>query len=166
MIAEHMAFVIQKATKSGCSTRNQIVSKKNKFHDRWLGPYEVVARRSDLVYDISDPNSAKIKRVHFNLLKRAPDNFKQELKINPIKPDVVKLSSGSNDETVLLPLFAGDLDIGDNVRNIPDIQAPVDPIHAPLAPNEIVNHDRNAGGADRQAPVENLPQRGHGRYNL
>ena len=38
----------------------------NKFHDRWLNPYEVGARRSDLVYDIRDPNSTKIKRVHFN----------------------------------------------------------------------------------------------------
>ena len=40
----------------------------NKFHDRWLGPYKVVARRSDLVYDIRDPTTAKVKRVHFNLL--------------------------------------------------------------------------------------------------
>ena len=113
----------------------------NKFNDRWLGPYEVFARCSDLIYDIRDPNSAKIKRVHFNLLKRAPNNFKQELKVNPIKPDVVELSSSSDDETVLLQPFAGNSDIGNNVRNIPYIQAPVNSIYAPLALNEIVNHD-------------------------
>ena len=47
----------------------------NKFNDRWLGPKKVVARSSDIVYDIRDPNSAKIKRVHFNLLKRFLKNF-------------------------------------------------------------------------------------------
>ena len=41
----------------------------NKFHDCWLGLYEVVALRSDLVYDIRDRTTAKVKRVHFNLLK-------------------------------------------------------------------------------------------------
>ena len=41
----------------------------NKFHNYWLGPFEVVARRSDLVYDIRDQTTAKVKRVHFNLLK-------------------------------------------------------------------------------------------------
>ena len=34
----------------------------NKFHDRWLGLFEVVTRRSDLVYDIRDPTTAKVKR--------------------------------------------------------------------------------------------------------
>ena len=48
----------------------------NKFHDRWLGSYEVLSRRSDLVYDIRDPNTGKIKRVHFNLLKATRDQKK------------------------------------------------------------------------------------------
>ena len=138
----------------------------NKFHDRWLGPYEVVARRSDVVYDIRDPNSAKIKRVHFNLLKRAPECFKQQLKIHPTRPDVVKISSGFDDETVLLLPFAGDLDVEDNVRNIPDNQVPVGSNTAPLAPSIISHQARNTGRAERQAPAEPLPQRGHGRYNL
>ena len=43
----------------------------NKFHDRWLGPFKVTKRCSDLVYEILDPNSGKTKRVHFNLLKAA-----------------------------------------------------------------------------------------------
>ena len=46
----------------------------NKFHDRWLGPFKVTKRCSDLVYEILDSNSGKTKRVHFNLLKAASRN--------------------------------------------------------------------------------------------
>ena len=38
----------------------------DKFHDRWLGPFEVVARRSDLINEIRDPTTAKVKRVYFS----------------------------------------------------------------------------------------------------
>ena len=43
----------------------------NKFHDRWLGPFKVTKRCSDLVYEILDANSGKTKQLHFNLLKAA-----------------------------------------------------------------------------------------------
>ena len=43
----------------------------NKFHDRWLGPFQVTKRCSDLVYEILNADSGKTKRVHFNLLKSA-----------------------------------------------------------------------------------------------
>ena len=43
----------------------------NKFHDRWLGPFKVTKRCSDLVYKILNADSGKTKRVHFNLLKAA-----------------------------------------------------------------------------------------------
>ena len=131
----------------------------NKFHDRWLGPYEVVARRSDLVYDIRDPNSAKIKRVHFNLLKQAFENFKQQLKIHLTRPDVVELSSGSDDETVLFPPFAGNLDVEGDANNIPNNQAVVDPNNMSLVPDEIVNRNRNANRRERHDAADNLPQR-------
>ena len=78
----------------------------------------------------------------------------------------MELSSGSDDETVLVPPFAGDLDVEDNVRNIPDNQVPVGPNNAALAPNNIGHQAKNAGRAERQAPAEPLPQRGHGRYNF
>ena len=41
----------------------------NKFHDRQLGPFKVIKRCSDLVYEILDAIFGKTKRVHFNLLK-------------------------------------------------------------------------------------------------
>ena len=41
----------------------------NKFHDRWLGPFKVIKRCSDLVYKILYATSRKPKRVNFNLLK-------------------------------------------------------------------------------------------------
>ena len=40
----------------------------NKFHDRWLGPFKVIKRCSNFVYEILDADSGKTKRVHFNLL--------------------------------------------------------------------------------------------------
>ena len=91
---------------------------------------------------------AKIKRVHFNLLKRAPESFKQQLKIHTTRPDVVELSFGSDDETVLLQPFSGDFDVEDNVRNIPDNQVSVGPNNAPLAPNNIGHQARNVGRAE------------------
>ena len=51
----------------------------NKFHDRWLGPYEVIKRCSDLVYEILNRDSGKLKRVHFNLLKAAKVNADQSI---------------------------------------------------------------------------------------
>ncbi|MCP6769035.1 hypothetical protein NL529_29740, partial [Klebsiella pneumoniae] len=50
----------------------------NKFHDRWLGPFKVTKRSSDLVYEILDETSGKTKRVHFNLLKAARRTQGQE----------------------------------------------------------------------------------------
>ena len=46
----------------------------NKFHDRWLGPFKVTKRCSDLVYEILNADTGKTKRVHFNLLKAASRN--------------------------------------------------------------------------------------------
>ena len=43
----------------------------NKFHDRWLGPFNITKRCSVLVYEILDATSGKSKRVHFNVLKVA-----------------------------------------------------------------------------------------------
>ena len=43
----------------------------NKFHDRWLGPFKVTKRCSDLMYEILYATSGKTKRVHFNLLNAA-----------------------------------------------------------------------------------------------
>ena len=42
-----------------------------KFHWPWKGPYSVIKRVSDTVYDVQlVANSAAVKRVHFNRLKR------------------------------------------------------------------------------------------------
>ena len=43
----------------------------NQFNDRWLRPFKVTKRCSDLVYKILDANSGKKKQGHFNLLKAA-----------------------------------------------------------------------------------------------
>ena len=67
MTAGRMALVIQKEIVWLLNDKLKLVSKK--FHDRWLGFYEVVARLSKLFYDIRDPTNAKVERVQFNLLK-------------------------------------------------------------------------------------------------
>ena len=41
----------------------------NKFHDCWLGPFKITNRCNDLVYEIFDAESGKIKPLHFNLFK-------------------------------------------------------------------------------------------------
>ena len=46
----------------------------NKLYDRWLRPFKVAKRCSDLVSEILDSNSRNTKRVHFNLLKAANRN--------------------------------------------------------------------------------------------
>ena len=116
----------------------------NQFHDRWLWPYEVVARRFDLVYDIRDPTTAKVKRVHFNLLKIAANDINHNLNKNSKTPEVVELSFESEDEIVLLPPFAGDLNIEDNEINLPNNQALVRPNNAPPLRHDIVQQEGNA----------------------
>ena len=78
----------------------------------------------------------------------------------------MELSTGSDDETVLLPYFAGDLDVEDDAYNIPNNQAVLDHKNVSLVPDEIVNHNRNANRGERHDAADNLPQRKHGRYNL
>ena len=46
----------------------------NQFHDRWLGPFKVTKRCSDLIYEILNADFGKTNRVHFNLLKAASRN--------------------------------------------------------------------------------------------
>ena len=61
----------------------------NKFHDRWLGPFKVTQRSSELVYEIFDLNSGKTKRVHFNFLKAASRN-------KNVREDVGHRANGKN----------------------------------------------------------------------
>ena len=83
-----------------------------------------------------------------------------------LTPEVVELSSESEDEIELLPPFAGDLNIEDHEINLPTNQALGGPNDAPLLCHDIVQQERNAGQAEGQAPTVNNSQRGHGRYNL
>ena len=71
----------------------------NKFHDRWLGPFKVIKRCSDLVYEIQDQETGKSKRVHFNLLKPA----RRENALNENKTNQADGTGGeSSEEEVLL----------------------------------------------------------------
>ena len=126
----------------------------------------MVARRSDLVYDIRDPTTAKVKYVHFNLLNRAANDMNHNLKKNSKTSEVVKLSFESEDEIILLPPFAGNLNIEDHEINLPNNQALVRPNNAPLLRHNIVQQEGNAGPAEGQAFAVYTPQRKHGRYNL
>ena len=76
------------------------------------------------------------------------------------------MSSEFEDEIVLLPLFARDLNIEDHEINLPNHQALVRLNNEPLLCHDIVQQERNAGPAENEAPAVNNPQRGHGRYNL
>ena len=63
----------------------------NKFHDRWLGPFKVIKWCSDLVYEILNRDTGKLKRVNFNLLKAYYINADQSNKMmqteNAVAPD-------------------------------------------------------------------------------
>ena len=101
----------------------------------------MVARRSDLVYDIQDLPTAKVKRVHFNLLTNAANDTSNKLNRNSKTPKIVGLSFDSDDEIKLLPLFAKNLNIEDNKINQPNNQALVRPINAPLLNHDIVQQE-------------------------
>lgn len=47
-----------------------------KFHRPWTGPYRVLARLSDSTYRIQNVRNHKVKVVHFDRLKRCPDNIR------------------------------------------------------------------------------------------
>ena len=126
----------------------------------------MVARRSDLVYDIRDPRTAKVKRVHFNLLKQTAYDINHNFNKNSETPEVVELNSEPEDEIELLPLFAGDLNIEDNEINLPNNQLFVRPNNAPPLCHDIVLQEGNAVLVEGQAPAVNNKQRGHGSYNL
>ena len=75
----------------------------NKFHDRWVGPYIIIKRCSDLVYEIKNPTTGKSKRVHYNLLKPATkmphDNPNEEQENNISDP-----SESESDEVIIDPI--------------------------------------------------------------
>ena len=112
----------------------------------------MVARRSALVYDIRDLTTATVKLVHFNWLNKAVNDIHHNLNKNSKTPEVVELSSESEDEIELLPSFAEDLNIEDHEINLPNYQALVRTNNAPLLRHDIVQQQRNAGPAEGQAP--------------
>ena len=70
----------------------------NKFHDRWLGPFEVIKRCSDLVYEILNKDTGKVKRVHYNLLKAASMNTNA---LKKQQPDDAAVSENDSDDDLL-----------------------------------------------------------------
>ena len=100
--------------------------------------------------------------MHFNLLKPAANDPSNNFNKNSDTPKIAELSSNSENEIELLPLFAKDLNIEDNEINLPNNQALVISNNAPLLRHDIVQQEGNAVPAKGQAPAVYNQRRGHG----
>ena len=131
----------------------------NKFYDRWLGPFKVTKRCSDLVYKILNTDSEKTKQVHFNMLKAAS--------LKNVRDDIGQNAPASytNEES-----FEEEVSFNDKVPSLPSVANAVVPAGTQNAvtakaapPNKQVNdhlatdHMATQSQASDNSAVPNAP---------